>query len=186
MKVALVGNPNVGKSAVFNRLTGASVIVSNYPGTTVEFTRGTMHLGGQPAEVVDLPGTYSLEPTCKAEEVTAQALEELAPGRGRLILWVQRRSPLALCRLQRKRRASLRCLKMLVLEPHLGQTTLGYLRGRGTRVGMNWRRQAGFLHRKRCSPKTGSRPNLTVGPPQRGQVAFSRTVLMPTSFRTGV
>ena len=80
MKVALVGNPNVGKSAVFNRLTGASVIVSNYPGTTVEFTRGTMRLGGQPAEVVDLPGTYSLEPTCKAEEVTARALEELAPG----------------------------------------------------------------------------------------------------------
>jgi len=80
MKVALVGNPNVGKSAVFNRLTGASVIVSNYPGTTVEFTRGTMRLGGQPVEVVDLPGTYSLEPTCKAEEVTAQALEELAPG----------------------------------------------------------------------------------------------------------
>jgi len=77
--IALVGNPNVGKSAVFNRLTGASVIVSNYPGTTVEFTRGTTRVGGQSVEMVDLPGAYSLEPTCKAEEVTAQALEALTP-----------------------------------------------------------------------------------------------------------
>lgn len=78
MKIALAGNPNVGKSAVFNRLTGASVIVSNYPGTTVEFASGTMRSGERPVEVVDLPGAYSLDPTCKAEEVTAKGIETLA------------------------------------------------------------------------------------------------------------
>jgi ribosome-binding ATPase YchF (GTP1/OBG family) len=51
VKVVLAGNPNVGKRAVFNRLTGAGAIASNYPGTTVEFTRGTMR-HGRPAEAV--------------------------------------------------------------------------------------------------------------------------------------
>ena len=80
MKVVLAGNPNVGKSALFNRLIGASVIVSNYPGTTVEFTRGTMRAGERQIEVVDLPGAYSLAPTCKTEEVANRGIEELAPG----------------------------------------------------------------------------------------------------------
>ena len=44
MKILLMGNPNVGKSVVFNRLTGADVIASNYPGTTVEFTQGCMKI----------------------------------------------------------------------------------------------------------------------------------------------
>jgi len=79
-RVLLVGNPNVGKSAVFNRLTGARVIVSNYPGTTVEFTKGKMRVGSEAAEVIDLPGTYSLEPTSKAEEVAFKALDELGEG----------------------------------------------------------------------------------------------------------
>jgi ferrous iron transport protein B len=73
----MVGNPNVGKSAIFNRLTGAQVIVSNYPGTTVEVTRGTIHTATQRIEVVDFPGIYSLEPTCKAEEVAAIELGKL-------------------------------------------------------------------------------------------------------------
>jgi len=76
MKVFLAGNPNVGKSAVFNRLTGLNVIVSNYPGTTVEIARGTMRIAGRRAEVVDLPGTYTLEPTCKAEEVAVHVLAQ--------------------------------------------------------------------------------------------------------------
>lgn len=76
-KILLMGNPNVGKSVIFSRLTGVRVIASNYPGTTVGYTRGTMKLGGEKAEVVDVPGTYSLEPTCKAEEV---AVEMCADG----------------------------------------------------------------------------------------------------------
>ena len=76
-KILLFGNPNVGKSALFNRLTGANVIISNYPGTTVEFTRGAMRLGGERVVVEDAPGTYSLEPTSRAEEVAVQMLDDL-------------------------------------------------------------------------------------------------------------
>jgi len=76
MKVLLVGNPNVGKSVVFSRLTGVDVIASNYPGTTIEFTRGKMRVGEKTAELIDTPGAYSLKPRSKAEEVTAKMLEE--------------------------------------------------------------------------------------------------------------
>lgn len=76
MKILLMGNPNVGKSVVFNRLTGADVIVSNYPGTTVEFTQGCMKINGELADVIDVPGTYTLEPTCKAEEIAVRMLKE--------------------------------------------------------------------------------------------------------------
>jgi len=69
MKILLMGNPNVGKSVVFSRLTGANVVASNYPGTTVEYTRGTLKVDEQRVEVIDVPGTYSLTPFCKAEEV---------------------------------------------------------------------------------------------------------------------
>jgi ferrous iron transport protein B len=75
-KILLVGNPNVGKSAIFSRLTGAKVIISNYPGTTVEFTQGRMKLGNEHVMVIDVPGTYTLEPTCKAEDVACQMVKE--------------------------------------------------------------------------------------------------------------
>ena len=74
-RVLLVGNPNVGKSAVFSRLTGAHVIASNYPGTTVEFSEGKMNLGDSMARVIDVPGTYTLEPVSRAEEVALEMLE---------------------------------------------------------------------------------------------------------------
>lgn len=70
-----MGNPNVGKSVVFSRLTGVRVITSNYPGTTVNFSSGHMKIGEHMADVVDVPGTYTLEPTCEAEEVAARMLE---------------------------------------------------------------------------------------------------------------
>jgi len=75
-RILLMGNPNVGKSAVFSRLTGIHVIVSNYPGTTVEFTQGTMRVEGQKAILVDVPGTYGLEVTSKAEEIAVKMLED--------------------------------------------------------------------------------------------------------------
>ena len=74
MKILLMGNPNVGKSALFSRLTGIHVIASNYPGTTVSYTRGFMKLGGETVEVIDVPGTYTLEPTSEAEEIASQML----------------------------------------------------------------------------------------------------------------
>jgi ferrous iron transport protein B len=73
-KILLMGNPNVGKSVIFSRLTGVHVVVSNYPGTTVSYARGHMKLGEEMAEVIDVPGTYTLEPTTEAEEIALQML----------------------------------------------------------------------------------------------------------------
>lgn len=76
-KILLIGNPNVGKSLIFCRLTGTDVIISNYPGTTIEFYKGHLKKDNQIIEVVDLPGTYTLQPTNKAEEVVVNILEEV-------------------------------------------------------------------------------------------------------------
>ena len=76
MRILLVGNPNVGKSALFSRLTGTHIIASNYPGTTVEFTKGYLKVGEEHAEIIDVPGNYTLEPTSKAEEVAVEMLKE--------------------------------------------------------------------------------------------------------------
>jgi len=75
-KIFLLGNPNVGKSMVFSRLTGVQVISSNYPGTTVEILRGQLKVKDEVIEVVDLPGTYSLVSSSKAEEVAVSLLRE--------------------------------------------------------------------------------------------------------------
>ena len=72
--VVLVGNPNVGKSVVFGALTGRYVNVSNYPGTTVEVTRGEARDGGSTLEVIDTPGVYSLLPMSEDERVTRDIL----------------------------------------------------------------------------------------------------------------
>jgi ferrous iron transport protein B len=75
MKILLMGNPNVGKSVIFSRLTGVRVISSNYPGTTVTYTRGHMKLGQQVVEVIDVPGTLTLEPASEAEQVALRMLD---------------------------------------------------------------------------------------------------------------
>ena len=72
--VILVGNPNVGKSVVFGALTGRYVNVSNYPGTTVEITRGEARDRGSVLEVIDTPGVYSLLPMSEDERVTRDIL----------------------------------------------------------------------------------------------------------------
>ena len=73
-RVLLMGNPNVGKSVIFSRLTGTRVIASNYPGTTVGYSQGFMNLGEDRVEVIDVPGTYTLEPTSEAEEIASEML----------------------------------------------------------------------------------------------------------------
>lgn len=85
-KILLMGNPNVGKSVVFSRLTGVHVIASNYPGTTVEFTKGYMRLGEEKFEIIDVPGTYTLEPTSRAEEVAMEMLTEAIKEEGDLVV----------------------------------------------------------------------------------------------------
>lgn len=74
MRAVLIGNPNVGKSVIFNRLTGVKVIVSNYPGTTIEYMEGTMRTGDVRLRIIDAPGTYSLVPSDKAEKVALDLL----------------------------------------------------------------------------------------------------------------
>ena len=75
MKILLMGNPNVGKSAIFSHLTGTYVIASNYPGTTIEFTKGHLKFDGERVDIIDVPGAYTLlEPTSKAEEVAVEII----------------------------------------------------------------------------------------------------------------
>ncbi len=74
VRVALVGSPNVGKSCLFQRLTGRYATVSNYPGTSVELTRGHAHFGPVACEVIDTPGLHSLLPSTEEERVTREML----------------------------------------------------------------------------------------------------------------
>ncbi|MBC7219661.1 MAG: ferrous iron transporter B, partial [Hadesarchaea archaeon] len=77
--VALAGTPNVGKSAIFHQITGADVIVSNYPGTTVELMEGRVKHGDYDIRVIDLPGVYSLGAVSQDELVARRAILEQEP-----------------------------------------------------------------------------------------------------------
>ena len=78
--IAIVGSPNVGKSVLFNALTGAYVTVSNYPGTTVEVARGKGRVNGTPIGVVDTPGMYRLLPITEEERVAREILLRERPA----------------------------------------------------------------------------------------------------------
>jgi len=80
-RILLVGNPNVGKSVIFSALTGKYVTVSNYPGTTVEVSRGNARLLGRRWQVVDTPGVNNLVPHSEDERVTRDLLMEEEGGR---------------------------------------------------------------------------------------------------------
>ncbi|HMC77503.1 MAG TPA: ferrous iron transporter B [Vicinamibacterales bacterium] len=76
LRIALVGNPNVGKSVIFGRLTGRYVTVSNYPGTTVTITRGRAQVGAEVCDIIDTPGVNALEgPLSEDEKVTRDLLQ---------------------------------------------------------------------------------------------------------------
>ncbi|MFZ2456128.1 MAG: ferrous iron transporter B [Candidatus Altiarchaeia archaeon] len=76
MKILLIGNPNVGKSSLFSRLTGVEVVCSNYPGTTVNYSTGTVRCAGEKAGIIDVPGTYSLKAENPAEKVATDMLKD--------------------------------------------------------------------------------------------------------------
>jgi len=78
-KIALAGNPNVGKSVIFNALTGLNQRIANFPGCTVEKKEGKMHFKGREIEVTDLPGIYSLSPHSIDEEVSRKYIIEENP-----------------------------------------------------------------------------------------------------------
>ena len=77
-RIALAGNPNCGKTCIFNALTGARQHVGNYPGVTVESKGGSFKLNGMDIELIDLPGVYSLSSSSPEEEVVFQELTK--PG----------------------------------------------------------------------------------------------------------
>ena len=84
-KIVIIGNPNVGKSVLFNNLTNHYVTVSNYPGTSVEVTRGLADINGVRFEVIDTPGMYSLSPITEEERVGRKILIQ---GRPDIVLHV--------------------------------------------------------------------------------------------------
>src|SRR5213593_3044448 len=74
LTAALVGNPNTGKTTLFNALSGLHQRVGNYPGVTVETKKGSMTFAGQHFEIIDLPGTYSLAPRSPDEMVAVDVI----------------------------------------------------------------------------------------------------------------
>ena len=77
--LALVGAPNSGKSTLFNALTGAKVQTGNWPGTSVEISRGLWNAQPEAFDIIDLPGAYSLDPMSPDEEFTRDMLVEAPP-----------------------------------------------------------------------------------------------------------
>jgi ferrous iron transport protein B len=74
MEILLVGNPNVGKSTLFSRMTGVDVVISNYSGTTVDFKQGKIKLNNHIHNILDVPGNYNLNPDCDAEKIAVNML----------------------------------------------------------------------------------------------------------------
>src|SRR5438477_1597120 len=83
LTVALVGNPNTGKTTLFNALSGLRQRVGNYPGVTVEMKKGTARDGGRAFDLIDLPGTYSLAARSPDEMVAVDLLSGHCPGEPR-------------------------------------------------------------------------------------------------------
>ena len=75
-KIVLAGNPNVGKSVLFTRLSGVYAFSSNYPGTTVDFLQSKIKKNGEWYELIDAPGAYSLKEEAEAEQIAARLVEE--------------------------------------------------------------------------------------------------------------
>src|SRR3954465_9775163 len=86
LRIALVGNPNVGKSVIFGRLTGRYVTVSNYPGTTVAVTSGRAMVGAEVCDIIDTPGVNALEGAISEDERITR--EVIGTDRADLIIQV--------------------------------------------------------------------------------------------------
>lgn len=88
LRLALVGNPNSGKTALFNRLTGSRQKVANYPGVTVERKEGYFRASsGREFVILDLPGAYSFQPASFDEAITRDFCRGFYPARRRRMCW---------------------------------------------------------------------------------------------------
>src|SRR5262245_59881471 len=114
-KVVLLGNPNVGKSALFNALTGLRATVSNYPGTTVEVMRGRLADGG---EVIDSPGLNSLLPLSEDERVSSELVRSVRGDDGAVVVQVADAKNLRRALLLTAQLAQLEVKTVLVLNMH--------------------------------------------------------------------
>jgi ferrous iron transport protein B len=85
-RIALIGMPNTGKSTLFNRMTGGSARVGNWPGITVELLSGKILLGGDMVEIIDLPGIYDLHGYSDDEQVVRHFLHDNIPDLALVIL----------------------------------------------------------------------------------------------------
>jgi ferrous iron transport protein B len=122
-RVVLLGNPNVGKSALFNALTGLRATVSNYPGTTVEVYRG--RLAGTDVEVVDSPGTNSLVPLSEDEQVTWDLVRSVRGESGAVVVQVADAKNLRRALLLTLQLGQLEVPTVLVLNMHDEAEVLG-------------------------------------------------------------
>jgi ferrous iron transport protein B len=149
-RVVLLGAPNVGKSALFGRLSGIYAVVSNYPGTSVEITRGRFSAGGHEVELVDTPGMYGLLSVSEEETVARRAV--MADGGGTLVqvvdaVHLERTLPLTLqllslgrplvvaCNLMDEARRSGRAPDLALLAERLGVPVVGTVATDGEGVG---------------------------------------------------
>jgi len=114
LRIALVGNPNVGKSVVFGRLTGRYVTVSNYPGTTVAVTRGRATVGAEVCDIVDTPGVNAIEGALSEDEKVTRDL--LRDGGAELIVQVADARNLRRALMLTSQLADLRLPMILVLN----------------------------------------------------------------------
>ena len=87
-RIALAGNPNAGKTLLFNRLTGLRAKTANYPGVTVDLRKASIRLSGTPVELIDLPGLYSLDALSPEEEVAGDVLKGQIEGEPAAVLLV--------------------------------------------------------------------------------------------------
>ena len=78
-RFALAGNPNSGKTTLFNALTGSTAHVGNWPGVTVDKKEGTYKKGSEPVSIVDLPGIYSLSPYTDEEVISRNYILDEKP-----------------------------------------------------------------------------------------------------------
>ena len=147
-RIVLLGNPNVGKSALFNALTGLRATVSNYPGTTVEVYRG--RLSGGSAEVIDSPGLNSLVPLSEDERVTSELVRSVRGEAGAVVVQVADAKNL--------RRALLLTLQLAQLEVPDRARAEHARRGRGTRHQARPRRPRGGARHPGAHHRRDPRP----------------------------